>query len=157
MKKTLRLILLTALGMITGGLQAQTTYDASWTFETLNGDITQQTDLNGLKIEATSEKKVTIDGSEKTVSLNGTDVNYTKRLKFGGSGSSDYRTVHFNVSGPCTIYTVAAHASSSGDDRPLKISFGSFGNNAADYGSVAVGNPAVFSYEYTGTGTFAGQ
>lgn len=154
MKKTLRLLMLMALSVLGAGLQAQTTYDASWTFENLSGNYSSQQNLNGLIIEASSDKNVSVDGSSKTVTLNGESVEYTKRLKFGGAGDANFRNVHFSVSGPCTIYTVAAHASSSGDSRTLKISFGGFGTEAADYGSLQAGaDPVVLSYEYTGTGT----
>ena len=125
-------------------------FSFSWNFSNwAAGDITQKTTVDGLTVEANTEKKVTIDSSKKTVE----SVSYTQRLKFGGSGAADYRNVHFDVPGSCTIKVVTAHASSSGDDRTLNIATGSF-DNVVDNTTVSAGaDPIVYSSTYKGDGT----
>ena len=128
-----------------------TTFNKTWNFSNWTaGDYTSQTTVDGLTIEASSDKKVTIDGSEKTVD----GVSYTQRLKFGGTGDANYRNLHFDVPGNCKITIVGAHASSSGDDRNLKIAAGSFNNVVDDNMKVvAKADPYAYVYHYTGEAT----
>ncbi len=101
-------------------------YDLSWNFSDDDftayvGDIKANTTINGLTITASSDKKVTIDTSSKTVE----EVSYTYRLKTGGSGDglsseTHLRTLEFAVTGPCTIYAVLTSASSS-EDRTANV------------------------------------
>lgn len=101
-----------------------------------------------MTVYASSDKPVAVDGNKKTVD----EVAYTQRLKLSGSGSVDdltalNRVVAFDVTGPCDIYVVAAHASSSGDDRALKfdavvddaaVNFGEISYAASEYKSGTV-------------------
>ncbi len=78
--------------------------------------------LNINKNSKGEDAPMTIDSNKKKVD----DVQYTQRLKLSGTGSvSDLenlvRVVSFNVEGPGDIYVVAAHASSNGDPRVLKV------------------------------------
>ena len=78
--------------------------------------------LNINKNSKGDDAPMTIDSNKKKVD----DVQYTQRLKLSGTGSvSDLenlvRVVSFNVEGPGDIYVVAAHASSNGDPRVLKV------------------------------------
>lgn len=125
-------------------------FSFSWNFSNWQaGDISATTTIEGLTVEATPEKKVTIDGSKKTVE----GVSYTQRLKFGGSGTLEYRNVHFDVPGSCTIKIVAAHASGSGDDRTLNIAAGSF-SNIVDNTTVSAGaDPILYAATYKGDPT----
>lgn len=117
MKKFFTLIAAVAMA---ASVNAQT---QEWNFSNWEtGEINSVVEKDGLTVYATSEKAISIDGNKKTVDA----VKYTQRLKFGGTGSvSDLdnmvRVVAFDVTGACDIYVVAAHGSSSGEPRPLKI------------------------------------
>lgn len=117
MKKFFTLI---AAVVMAASANAQTT---EWNFSDWDAtNITENTVKDGLTVYASSDKPITIDANKKTVD----DVTYTQRLKLGGSGavtdlSALSRVLSFDVTGPCDIYVVAAHASSSGDDRALKF------------------------------------
>ncbi|MBQ7420895.1 MAG: hypothetical protein IJV27_01920 [Prevotella sp.] len=121
----------------------------AWNFsDWAAGDITETTTIDGLTVAATSSKKVSIDGSNKTVD----GVEYTQRLKFGGTGSAEARYVSFEVPGNTTISLVYAHASSSGDDRTLNIAAGEFGNIISTMTAVA-GEVSTGSFNYEGDAT----
>lgn len=122
MKKFFTLIAAVAMA---ASVNAQT---QEWNFSdwdlTTYGSISTDVSKDGLTVyaNANDNKAVSLDKNSKTVD----GVKYTQRLKFGGTGSvSDLnnmaRVVAFNVTGACDIYVVAAHGSSSGDPRPLKI------------------------------------
>ena len=121
MKKFFTLIATVALA---ASVNAQTEWNFSnWDAKTYSETFTK----DGLTLNINKDGKgevaaMTIDGNKKTVD----DVKYTQRLKLSGTGSaSDLenlgRVVSFNVEGPGDIYVVAAHASSSGDPRTLKV------------------------------------
>lgn len=117
MKKFFTFIAAVALA---ASVNAQTEWNFSnWDAKTYSETLTK----DGLTLNIIgADASMTIDGNKKTVD----DVKYTQRLKLSGSGSvSDLenlgRVVSFNVEGPGDIYVVAAHASSSGDPRTLKV------------------------------------
>ena len=86
---------------------------SSLTAESLKASV----EVNGFTLMATEDKGITIDGNEK-VAEDGTS--FTQRLKLGGSGSVEYRSIHFNVTGSSTV-TVYAMSSSSSSDRALDL------------------------------------
>ena len=123
MKKFFTLIAAVALA---ASVNAQT--ETEWNFSNWDAKTYSETfTKNGLTLNINKDGKgevasMTIDGNKKTVD----DVKYTQRLKLSGTGSvSDLenlgRVVSFNVEGSGDIYVVAAHASSSGDPRVLKV------------------------------------
>ena len=63
-------------------------------------------------IAATEEKTVTIDSNEK-VADDGTI--FTKRIKLGGTGNVEYRSIHFTVSQDAEVFVYAMSSSSSSD------------------------------------------
>ena len=81
------------------------------------GDVTEITSFGDFTVSANAEKKVTIDENQK-VGDNG--IEFTQRLKLGGSGSMEYRNVFFTTNGAATI-TVYAMSGSSSEDRPLLL------------------------------------
>lgn len=98
----------------------------TWNFSTsdftaLTGDITTNTTVNGLTIAASSDKKVTIAESDKTIET----LTFTHVLKFNGSGNASYRNLSFAVTGECSIdvYLISANPS---EDRTLNIYSGSY-------------------------------
>lgn len=112
MKKIFTLI---ATALMTLGVNAQ-----SWNFSDWEAkEYTEPAEVNGLKINAASNKKITIDANEKTVD----EVLYTKRLKFGGAGDATTRNIGFTASGAGTLKVILTSASSS-DDRTLGVSLG---------------------------------
>ena len=121
MKKFFTLIAAVAMA---ASVNAQTEWNFSnWDAKTYSETFTKDgLTLNLNKNSKGEDAPMTIDGSKKTVD----EVKYTQRLKLSGSGSvSDLenlvRVVSFEVEGPGDIYVVAAHASSSGDPRELKV------------------------------------
>ena len=124
-------------------------FSYSWNFSNwASGDYTSNTTVDGLTLKATSDRKVSVDAQSAYV--NG--INYTKRLKFGGSGSSNYRNLQFTVPGSCTITVVAAHAG-SGANRTLRIATGSFNNVVGSVSLAAYASPTSYTYTYSGDET----
>lgn len=120
MKKlfALLVIALSAIGASGQGVQ-------EWNFSTWDaGDYTETFTKDGLTLYATSGKKITID-EIKGKEVDG--VEYTKRFKFGGSGSWDGdtpvgRVLSFDVSGNCDVY-IACETAKSSVVRVLNIDF----------------------------------
>lgn len=140
--------------------QAETATVKEWNFSNWTaGNLTENKTIDGLSVYATADKKMAIDGSNKTVD----GVKYTQRFKFSGTGnvaneSSLCRVISFEVTGPSDIYIVAAHGGKSTDaSRPLVIA--SYTDN--DFTSLAeldkitynYGNPISSTVKYTGTKT----
>ena len=112
------------------------------------GTITAETTVRGLHIVATTDKAVTVDASSQTVG----DLQFTHRLKFGGSGNADYRHVWFEVAGSCSVTVWLTSSSGSGDARTLNIAGGSFGNVLSTM-SAPAGSVNTETYQYSGGAT----
>ena len=132
-----------AAALMAIGVNAQTWNFSTWEAKTFS----ETTTISGLTIAATSDYSVSIDENAKTVD----GIAYTKRLKLGGSGSSEARNLSFSVSTNCTI-EVVAQSSSSSADRELSIATGTF-ENVVNTMSAPGAAPAKSSYEYTGGAT----
>ncbi len=124
------------------------TSDLTWNFSTSAfkdlGILTSTTTIDGLTIAASADKSVTITAGEKTID----GIKFTHVLKTGGTGSAAGRSLHFDVTGPCTIevYCISANATAV---RTVNMYSGSYGGTLlttmkAD--TVA----AKRTYEYTG-------
>ena len=141
-----KLFTMVAMAFMAVCVNAQST-DKTWNFADWEAKTyTENFTKDGLTIYTTSEKTVVIEENSKTVN----DVEYKKRLKFGGTGSKDSRCVEFEVDGACTIEVVLTSASSS-EDRTLNICTGEFSkdNLLATLPAVTSG-PTLESYQYTG-------
>lgn len=112
------------------------------------GTITSETAVRELHIVATSDKAVTVDADAKTVD----NINFTHRLKFGGSGNANYRHLWFDVTGSCSITVYLTSSSGSGDARTLNIASGSFSNVISTM-SAPAGSVNTGTYSYTGNAT----
>ena len=112
MKKIFTLI---ATALMTLGVNAQSWNFSDWEVK----EYTEPAEVNGLKINAADNKKISIDENSKTVD----EVTYTKRLKLGGSGSATSRNIGFTAAGAGTLKVILTSASSS-DDRTLGVSLG---------------------------------
>lgn len=79
-----------------------------------------KTDLTyeGFTIKAISSKSVKMDKSEKTSEYN---HSFTKRLKSGGAGAADYRTIYFTTAQANAVVTVYALSASAAANRTFKI------------------------------------
>lgn len=140
--------------------QTETATVKEWNFSNWTaGNLTENKTIDGLSVYATTDKKMAIDGSNKTVD----GVKYTQRFKFSGTGNVDNesslnRVISFEVTEPCDIYIVAAHGGKSTDaSRPLVIA--SYTDN--DFTSLTeldritynFGDPTSSTVKYTGTKT----
>lgn len=140
--------------------QTETGTVKEWNFSNWTEDyLTENKTIDGLSVYATADKKMAIDGSNKTVD----GVKYTQRLKFSGTGnvsneSTLSRVISFEVTGPSDIYIVAAHGGKRTDaSRPLVIA--SYTDNdftsLAELGKITYnyGDPISTTVKYAGTKT----
>ncbi len=79
--------------------------------------ITTSKEVNGFIIMASDVSAVVVESHAKTAD-DGTS--YTQRMKLGGTGTKDVRSIHFSVNGQSEV-KVYAMSSSSGADRSLNL------------------------------------
>ena len=121
--------------------------DKLWNFSDWEATTFSETTINdNLEIVATSSKTIVIDNSEKSID----NYKFTKCLKFGGSGKSTERNVHFKVAGKSKI-TVYGMSAKSGETRTLKVDKGSFGTEATTLTNDGTSIGQVV-YNYTDSG-----
>ncbi len=92
------------------------------------GSITETLNIEGLNIYATEGKAVDVDANKKSLD----EINYTHRMKLGGSGEfsegePSFRVLSFTVPGDAKI-TIMAMSASGSEDRVLNIAAGSEDN-----------------------------
>lgn len=105
------------------------------------GTISSSTTVDGLTLVATSAKTMKVSTSG-ALTVNGTS--YSTFLALGGSGSTSYRAMKFDVTGPCTIKVVAKSSGSSA--RTLAVS-----NGSSVLGTISAPTSlAEGTYSYTG-------
>lgn len=80
------------------------------------GSYTNPIDSNGFMIMANSANKVDIDANGKSAD----EFTFTQRIKLGGVGTVDYRSIKFTTTSAATL-KVYALSSSSGADRRLAL------------------------------------
>lgn len=93
-----------------------------------NETIKSSKEFGEFMVTATDEKTVIIEDNKKTAD---DGESFTKRMKLGGSGKADYRSIHFSVAGKATV-TIYAMSSSSSEDRVLTL----YEINGTEVGSV---------------------
>lgn len=81
------------------------------------GNIESAVTYGAFVIVGTADAAVTVDGNAKK---SDSGLEFTQRIKLGGSGSMDTRHITFTTSGNATV-TVYAMSSSSSEDRPLLL------------------------------------
>ncbi len=148
---------LTVAGVVSGQFatdaKAATKYvlnPSEMTAQTFSANATAGTD-NYFTIEANTDNTVVIDGNSKSATIGGVAMDFTQRLKMGGTAKADYRNVTFTTSGAATI-TVACMSSSSSADRTLGLYDADFNQiGAAD----APATLAVSTIEVTAAGTYS--
>ena len=111
------------------------------------GTISSTQTVDGLTINATSSGTVMVDASSQTID----NISFTHRLKLNGTGSANYRSLKFNITGDCTIDIYLKSANSS-ENRTLRIDFGTFNSNNYQKTS-ATASIAKSTISYTGEAT----
>ena len=81
------------------------------------GSYTSTFEHNGFMITAASDRKVDVDTNNKTFD---DGESFSQRIKLGGDGAADYRSIHFTTTGAATV-KIYALSSSSGSDRALTL------------------------------------
>ncbi len=116
-----------------------------WNFADFTlGDIVETTIIDNLEMVAASDKKLSIDKNPKSID----DIDFTQRLKFGGTGTSEVRYIRFKVA-PATKVTVYGMSANPGTTRVLNVDFGQFGLTKASLENDGNAIDKV-EYEYTG-------
>lgn len=80
------------------------------------GTYSTETPVGDFIVNATDAKTVAVDEQDRT----GGGMTFTQRLKLGGAGSADYRSVEFTTSDEATV-DIYALSSSSSADRALAL------------------------------------
>ena len=114
--------------------------------------LTDVTTYGDFTVAAGAEKNVVIDENGK-IGDNG--VEFTKRLKLGGSGSVEFRNVSFTTSGAATV-TLYAMSGSSSEDRPLLLmtADGTEVGRVTTLGKVEESIIPALTYEIAEAGTY---
>lgn len=73
--------------------------------------------VNGFMIKANSEKAVNVDANKKTAD---DGKSFQQRIKLNGTGTAEYQSISFNLSGEATIKVYAMSGTSS-EDRKLNL------------------------------------
>lgn len=103
-----------------------------------NQTMTTNAEVNGFTIKAASGKSVVIDDSSKSAT-DGTA--FAKRMKLGGSGTADARSIYFSVTGESQVTAYAMSSSSSSDpELALYSSDGSYIDKMPALGSSSFNN-----------------
>ena len=98
-----------------------------------------------------NNQSVTVDASNKTVD----GVKYTRRLKTGGAGTADYRSVEFTTTGKAEVTVVAASSSSSADRVMGLATKNAEDGTLTDVTTFTVtGTAATFTYTLDAAGTY---
>ena len=116
-----------------------------WNFSDFEqGDITETTIIDNLKVIASSTKKVTIDPNDKSLD----DISFTQRMKLNGTGASDSRTVQIKVV-PNSHITVYGMSPSKNTERTMNLDIPTFGTTVATLVNDGTALGKV-EYDYTG-------
>ena len=100
--------------------------------------MTGETKLNDfISILADSKNTVTVDNNEKTYAED-TSKTFTHRLKLGGTGTADYRSVKLTIASDNATIIVYCLSSNSGSDRALNFNDSTFTTLSS---GVAAGKP----------------
>lgn len=92
------------------------------------GIISSNRSLNGLTLLATQEKSMEVSQHDAGYEKEMDGYVFTHRLKLIGEGTSDARTLTFDVAGFCNI-DIYLLSSSDGVNRTLYVDYGTFGNH----------------------------
>ena len=113
------------------------------------GTISSTQTVDGLTIVATSDRSITIDTNSKSY---GESLQFTSRLKFGGTMGATYRYLCFAVSGSCTI-EVYGMSGSDKEARPIVLAKGQWDNTIHTWKNVSGSELNRLTYQYVGGAT----
>ncbi|MCR5691372.1 MAG: glycoside hydrolase family 88 protein, partial [Eubacterium sp.] len=147
--KTKKMILLAIMAVVSSVSYAATNLSLRFTANDA-GDITSSKTIGAFTMVGTSDKKITIASSNKTID----GESFTYCLKLGGTGNASCRYLSFAVEGPCTIKTYGA-SSNTDNERNLTISSGSspLGTAIKTGYCTSSSTPVAEEYNYTGGAT----
>lgn len=114
--------------------------------------LTETTTFGAFTITATADASVTIDGNKKT---SDSGIEFTQRIKLGGTGKIESRSVSFTTAGAATVTVYAM--SSSGDTTRNLLLMAADGTVLATnpvYGTVDGNIIPVAVYEVAEAGTY---
>ncbi len=116
------------------------------------GTIEAATTFGSFTIVGSADAAVTVDGNSKK---SDSGLEFTQRIKLGGSGSLDVRHISFTTEGAATI-TVYAMSSSGSEDRPLLLmnAEGTELGRATTLGKVEESTIPAITYTVTEAGTY---
>jgi len=116
------------------------------------GAIETATTVGGFTIVGTADAAVTVDSNSKK---SDSGLEFTQRIKLGGSGSLEYRHISFTTAGAAKI-TVYAMSSSSSEDRPLLLlnAEGTELGRGTTLGKVDESTIPVITFDVTEAGTY---
>ena len=116
------------------------------------GVIEAATPVGSFTIVGSADAAVTVDSNNKK---SDSGLEFTQRIKLGGSGSLEVRNISFTTSGAAKI-TVYAMSSSSGEDRPLLLmnAEGTELGRGIAPGKVDESTIPAITYEVTEAGTY---
>lgn len=94
-----------------------------WDFETADGfpasTISETAIIDNMELVANSDRKMSFDNTAKSYDT----YNFTRQLKFGGTGASDgaYRVIHFKVAAGSTVNVFGSTAGSSERSAAIRV------------------------------------
>ncbi|MBQ8633195.1 MAG: hypothetical protein IJ420_06275 [Lachnospiraceae bacterium] len=116
------------------------------------GAIETATTVGGFTIVGTADAAVTVDSNSKK---SDSGLEFTQRIKLGGSGSLEYRHISFTTAGAAKV-TIYAMSSSSSEDRPLLLlnAEGTELGRGTTLGKVDESTIPVITFDVTEAGTY---
>lgn len=111
------------------------------------GTISTSTTFGKFVITASSEGSVTVDGSEKSID----GYEFTQRIKLGGKGTADYRSVKFNAA---SAGNIIMYAMSSNGSTPRTVNLYNEAGEAVQTITVPGDTINKYTFAVPGAGTY---
>ena len=98
-----------------------------WDFEEADGfpasQIAETAIIDNMELVANSDRKMGFDNTAKSYTEGDDTYNFTRQLKFGGTGASDgaYRVIHFKVAAGSTVNVFGSTAGNSERTAAIRV------------------------------------
>ena len=98
-----------------------------WDFETADGfpasTLSETAIIDNMELVANSDRKMGFDNTAKSYTEGDDTYNFTRQLKFGGTGASDgaYRVIHFKVAAGSTVNVFGSTAGNSERTAAIRV------------------------------------
>lgn len=98
-----------------------------WDFETADGfpasTLSETAIIDNMELVANSDRKMSFDNIAKSYTEGDDTYDFTRQLKFGGTGASDgaYRVIHFKVAAGSTVNVFGSTAGSSERTAAIRV------------------------------------